>query len=557
MIIIEEVFSDNATASTITLHGVKIKTGCVLAVFTSGNQISVGTWTASINGDSIPVIASIIKNNNIGSAILYLNNPPIGTYDVTVSNTSTNDMYASVVVLSGVNQKISTPMSVTFAPSVPTSSINMAIAPAKANSLIMDCLVVGATTAWTPDASQTRFYRQTNGGQSDEMNCSYKVTSDAPQNMIWTGSGGPNQAMCAIILEPDQAPSIWFPNVSSRNIYDVVRTSGLDINTAVTRSDFGFFPEAFWHKSFLHTVGRIFDPTQASTPNPAGIIPVTSQIIVDKIFQGQVGGGTALALSVSIPSPDSTLVVTGGSVIATGGAWLDVNLNGTTLTRLVSAAVANADAEIWWLPNPPTGTYTLNITPTAVTGQVYANAMVLLGVDKKSVNIKVASATDAASTTNVSTTVTPDASNALIISTLSSLDATQRPIPDASQVIVNNPPSINASEYCITTYELESAYDPAVQTFNLGAAVNASVVSAVFRPAQYASMWFPNIDLRSLNDIVMTNGLDAGVNPANGSYGYKGSNFFLNSFLHTIGRIIPAPASISNIALRMMMGMGF
>ncbi len=85
-------------------------------------------------------------------------------------------------------------------------------------------------------------------------------------------------------------------------------------------------------------------------------------------------------------------------------------------------------------------------------------------------------------------------------------------------------------------------------SYNLGAAVNAALVAVAFRPAQAASMWFPNIEFRNLNDVIDSNALDAGTNPAFGQYGYRATMFYDNSFLHTVGRFNQgAPLPVSTV----------
>lgn len=262
-------------------------------------------------------------------------------------------------------------------------------------------------------------------------------------------------------------------------------------------------------------------------------------IVIDKVFQGELAAQAlsivTLNMDVSIPSVDAALVVTGGSVIATGAAWTSVQLNGVPLVNLIQTSVAGADAEIWWLPNPPVGTYTLTIS-SGTGGEIYANAMIVLGLDRKSKNIVVASTTDAASASTISTLITPNSPNALVIDTLSTLDATAAPIKDVSQTQIFNANALAGSEYVISTYKIASTQQNI--NYNLSAAVNASLVVAVFRPARPASFWSPTITLRRTEDTITTNGLDANINPAFGQYGYKSENFYQNSFLHTVGRVL-------------------
>ena len=299
--------------------------------------------------------------------------------------------------------------------------------------------------------------------------------------------------------------------------------------------------------SFLQTIGRLINYPIYPLALPE-TERATSNIIIDKVFQGQVVGTGLVAgvlnLQVSIPSQDAVLVVTGGSVIATGASFASVTLNGDSLVQLVQTSVAGIDAEIWWMPNPPVGTYTLTITGGNTTAEVYANAMVILGISKQDPNLIAASTTDAASTTSIFLPIQSDVPNALIIDAIATLDATTDPEPDESQNPIFNPQSINPFEYIVSTYKITNVSGDNMN-YQLGAAVNASLVAVIFRPAHAASMWFPNVTLRSLDDVVDTNALDTELTPAFGSYGYKPSVFSKNSFVHTIGRF-PVPAVISS-----------
>lgn len=266
----------------------------------------------------------------------------------------------------------------------------------------------------------------------------------------------------------------------------------------------------------------------------------TSQIIIDKVYQANVGNGTTLNMQVNIPSQDADLIVTGGSVIATGGAWQSVQLNGTSLTKLVQAGVAGQSAEIWWTSRPGVGVKTLSIVPTATNGQVYANAMVVLGIDNRNQNIITNSTTDALASSTISTSITPDSANCLVVDCLTAVDTLVNPRPDQLQTQIFNPSGINAGENVLSSYKIGSTSQQQMN-YSLGTTVNASMVAAVFRPNQSASIWFPNIDTRQISDVVTPNDLDSGITPATGNYGYRQTTLWRNSFLHTVGKITQQP----------------
>lgn len=548
MIVIDKIVTYESPGSQ-TTHTTSVditSQDVVLVVFVANSTQSQSKVT--FNGTTISQLATVTGNQTTG--VYYLVNPQVGTYDIVATLGNVDNAAMLVVTLLGVDKAQLSPPTYQLSFSVATS--NLPVVWASANSIALDILNSNQADNGAPSAEQSQIWRSTSNGYSGSYEYAYGT-----KNMTWPSlSGAAAGVHMAVVLEPAKAPSFWNSNIGIRNIKDVNSVNGIDNGNVPINSVFGYHPAVFFQNSFVHTIGRMLAPP-AAVVNPAGEIErPTSQIVIDKVFQGQVGGGTALSMQVSIPSPDAVLVVTGGSVIATGGAWQSVSFNGNPLTLLVAASTVNADAEIWWLPNPTVGTYTLTITPTAVTGQVYANAMVILGVDRRSTNIITASATDAASTATISANIFPDAPNCLIVDALSSLDATAAPVPDNTQNQVLNAPSINASEYLFSTYKIGGASQQNMN-YNLSAAVNASLVVAAFRPANAASMWFPNIDNRSLSDVVDANGLDAGTNAASGAYGYKPSNFYLNSFAHTVGRLGAAnPTVATSTETMLLMGVG-
>lgn len=272
--------------------------------------------------------------------------------------------------------------------------------------------------------------------------------------------------------------------------------------------------------------------TPVFIPSAVEVEQQTSQIIIDKIYQATSSGGNPLTIDVSIPSPDAVLVVTGGSVISTGGQWQSVSYRGSPGVNLISQVTSGTDAEIWYFPLPTVGVSQLVITPTATFGQAYVNAIVLLGVDKKSVNLQAVAASN--SGTIVGTSITPDAPNSLLVSVLSALDTLGEPTPQQNQNQMFAPSGINSNEYVEVAFQLASSTQNI--TYSLGTLANASLVVVSFRPAQPGSIWFPNIDTRQLNTVVDANGLDSGITPIPGTYGYNAALFYQNSFLQTIGR---------------------
>jgi hypothetical protein len=494
-------------------------------VVMAGNNNNTTPFTAQINGTPLSLAVSTQTTNGT-LQIWYMTNPPMGNNTITVfsANTLLTDIYA--ISLLGVNKKIKNPI-VAKNNIAADSGITSPIQVAAANSMILDFLISNQSIRNLPSDQRLIV-------NSGSRAASFKISTSGVQSMNWTTLAGSNISHLLIALEPASAPSIWSPTIKQRNVLDNLQEPSLGF----LYKNLGRFPSTFFQNSFLHTIGRII-------PIPKVVINTaiqeterqSSQILIDRVVQGQTGGGATLNLQVNIPSKEAVLVVTGGSVIATGGAWQSVTFNGTPLTKIVQTGVANNSAEIWWYPYPPVGTGTLSIVPTATFGEVNANAMVLLGVDKKSLNVINTSVTDAAATATITANITPDAPNSLIIDSLAALDTTAAPIPDTSQNQMFNATQLAANEYVFSTYKLSTS-GAEQMSYNLSAAVNASLVAISLRPMQAPSLWFPNIDSRSLNDVTDVMGLDAGTNPPFGSYGNKPSMFWKNSFFHTVGRAV-------------------
>lgn len=510
---------------------------CVLVVFGSFNTTTALTALFN-NAPMTQLIAPAPPSGGASGAIWYISNPPVGVYPFSLTATSATFCGVTAMVILGADKKVLIPQtfSAQLATGASTAAITFPLLPA--DSLVVDMLA-GAygsfPVTYTPTTSeQTQVANESAvAATTTAISGSYIVPSgNAPVTMGWTASANNSGGLqIAIALEPAQAPSIWFPTMSPRQLGDINVHNADGIAGSPASFQEGYKPLQFYINSFLHTIGRFHPPPPAiivgETETP------TSQIIIDKIVQAEIGGGSTLTVDVLIPSQDAVLLVTGGSVIATGGAWQSVSFNGDALIKQVQAGVAGNSAEIWYMPNPPVGVYPLTIVPTATFGQVYVNAMVLLGVDKKDVNLITASNTDALASTSISTSITPDAPNSVVIDVFVGIDAVSQPAPDPSQTQIFNPTSINTNEYVLTTHKISSSQTN--MTYQLSTNINAALVAVCLRPAQAPSIWFPVIGLREIDDVVTTNGLDSGTT-LTGNYGYKESMFYLNSFTHTVGR---------------------
>jgi len=459
-------------------------------------------YVPSFNGVAFELLAGTIGSGNAVYGMHIFYNPPVGTYSLSMTGGMGNGT-SWVAVILGADKRTTNPLILTSALGTSAS-----IAVPTAGSLVI----------WYGPSSTT------STEQISGLPFSYQYVNAGTAQATFA-----NNPMYALALEPDDAPSIWYPEISTRNAISLFGPPAIGINISSK-----VFPTSFWQNSFLHTIGRVI-PSPSGLLGPAAELEQqTSQITIDKVYQGTSSGGNPLTIDVSIPSNDAVLVVTGGSVIATGSNWVSVTYNGGLGTSLVDRVTNGADAEIWLFSAPPVGVSQLVITPAATFGQAYVNAFVLLGVDKKSANLQVAQAQNTVGT-NISTSLTPDAPNSLMINVLAALDTSGRPTPQQNQNQMFAPTGINANEYVEVGFQLSSNTQNIA--YSLGVASNASLVVVTFRPANAASIWYPNIDLRQLDTVVDANALDAGTTPIPGVYGYNPTLFYQNSFLHTVGKI--------------------
>lgn len=546
MIVPNNINYSQVSAITQTLTGRVSSADEVIAIICADFQGgSANSLTAKFNGVNIPQASVGIQATGLCLSVIFIVwNPPVGSYSIVLADANASVLSTTVMSLLGVSKRSQTPINANTSSASTPASLVLPVQVASANSIIIDCLTQNdATTAITAGGGQTQIMNLGDTG-GNNYGSSYKFASPGLQSMSWTLTTTNTASYALVVLEPDDAPSIWYPNIQPRSEFDVAGPNNLSTGGAkgITGTNgstgvFGYHPTTFWQNSFLHTVGRVLPPSTAPSP-AAELERPTSKIIIDQISQGQaVGNGITAAtlnIPVSIPSSDTTLVVTGGNVVATGLPFASMVLDGTPLIQLIQTAVAGADAEIWWLPNPSVGNHTLTVVGGNALSEVYVNAMSILGLDSSTTPI-VASITDAASTSVITVPIIPVASNSLIIDTISTLNATAAPVADQSQNQVFNGSRLASNENLISTYKIGNTTGEQM-SYSLTVAANAALVAVAFKPVHSTSLWYPNITNRNLDDTVDTNGLDASFNPAFGTYGYKPSSFYLNSFVPTVGR---------------------
>jgi len=264
-------------------------------------------------------------------------------------------------------------------------------------------------------------------------------------------------------------------------------------------------------------------------------------IIIDQITQS-TGTGIGFNVTHSVTSPDSVLVV---FFNLSGQTVSDVQFNGVDLKQVALANNGNASASAWYMLNPPVGTYTITAIASGSTN-ISVTALSLLGVDKKTTNLVSASAngTSAGSTSNATLSITPPSANSLILDSITiwaSVASTGS--PNAGQTQISNfqdsGDNTMGSSYF---YANQESINLSWQMVGQSNTDPWAYVAIALEPAQTASIWSPNINLRSTGDVVKTHGLDANPTTAfstgfSNAFGYNPSQFFQNSFLHTVGRI--------------------
>lgn len=268
-------------------------------------------------------------------------------------------------------------------------------------------------------------------------------------------------------------------------------------------------------------------------------------ILIDKVTFVQGLNSTAFSFNHGVSSADAVLLLvidqagTGGGVAPTS-----VQFNGINMSLQASALLGTTNtAQIYYLINPPVGTYTFTITWLSTTNGPNFTGMTLLGVDKKTPNLISASGTASAATT-ISNNVTPTAPNSLIIEVFNATAGSAFTTTSPQVTIYSVAANANQASYLVTDNTLTNI------NHSWTTATTAVQAMVALNPAQAPSDWYPNVGLRSITDVVQ--------NKLGGArtVGYIPSNFFLNSFLHTIGRqvqpfvapvIVPATPAMSTL----------
>jgi len=522
MVLIDKITTAGVSSGTITLQHTVASSDCVMLILTSANSGS--TTSVTVNGTSIPQIAT--AGSTSIAQMWYTKSPGVGSRTIVVKTSSSIQATAIVITLIGVS-KVSTNI-LTNAITTSSPPLNTIQVPS-ANSFLIDLVGGSSSGAGTPGAGQTQIYQNT---ANESTSASFKYTGVGLQSMSWSGSPGGGHIVA--VLQPAQAPSMWYPNIGYRSQKDDVTTLGWDTTgttpvPSTTRSN----ATVFNTNSFLHTIGRIL---------PSLLLPVrntrtyNSFIKIEQIIQANPQTGTTFSHDVTVPSQDCIILVI--TSMGTGNTLSFIQYNGNNVQE--AFFFTSGGKEFFHvITNPAVGTKTLTIAVT--TAGVAYNIIVLSGVDKS--NFK-ENYTDGAFLAK-GTAITSTAPSLLLGNVL------------PGSIIfdningANDPGFPRTEQYRIFydgTNDAGVSYRYGSGNVTLGwqnTQSSADYVAIAFAPSKTASISYPNVTIRNSLDIAQSNGLNtfnfAGTTPNNTrKFGPKPVQFWQNSFLHTAGRILSA-----------------
>jgi len=246
-------------------------------------------------------------------------------------------------------------------------------------------------------------------------------------------------------------------------------------------------------------------------------------IIIDRISTIDTTSAGSLSVKHSITSQEVVLVVLAES----GTASLTVTFNGVKLLRLISSTSPGGDAvQFYYMKNPPVGTYTLSVTGLSGGGDLIGIS--LLGVNKA---ITPVTFSTTGSTTPTSLSINSPFYNGLVIDALNVATPTTS-APDSAQTAITfaDTPSFYFTN---SSYKFVSNQSNTMKWNFTGTITDFTWAAIVLAPAQAPSMWFPNIGFK--NNTIPTR---SDTDPASFIIREKPSQFYKNSFLHTVGRMM-------------------
>lgn len=545
MIIVNNIASAQIAGTSLTFTG-RVSSADEIIVITV-EDASTTFPTVTFNGTNVLATTQLLNGSSGDTANIFIVwHPPVGNYAVVITDGTAAALTANCMSLLGVSKRSTTPVIATATAGSPSTS-SIVISPASANALVIQTMYVngpGGLVTTTSGQTQIQAVGDTFGNTAVT---GYKFVSPGAQNITWNlGGVSTSYVSVAVALEPDDAPSMWFPTITLRSQNDSAASKGL--NTASTTplpTSVGYFPTDFWQNSFLHTVGRVLSPPQ-SFSLVAETELQTSQIVVDKITQQASASGTSLTSDHLVTSQDAVMLIFASQMGVSQGLN-SVTLNGVALTALGNPSVSTLTAGAYFVVNPNVG---VNVISSSVTLPTALELVVVsfLGVDKKTLNP--VSVANSALTGSPSSTIQVAASNSLLVDFVGSL-GTSISENAAQTVYFDQPQTASEAAGSIKLSTIGS------QTMSWTTLSTAWVqLTVALEPANAPSIWFPNIDQRNLSDVITVNNLDDSANPAGSfyaTYGTHPTQLWQNSFLHTVGRV-NAPvntvvnASVSQVA---------
>lgn len=551
---ITQASNDTAPATPINMTHNVSSADAVLVIFVAGiSTTNPPANTVTINGNVLPAVNSVTDAGSNVFSLYYYTRPTVGSNAISLVLTQGPDaakMWA--ISLLGVDKKTTTPRFFGASKSS-TATTLQAFQSATANSMVLDMFFddnAGATIR--PLAPQVQFANTAIAQNQAVVGLSYGIFPAGVNSTAWTVSTtGTTITDIGIILEPANAPSIWYPVVAPRNDFDVVPAVGRNVGSATPDGDIGYKPAYFYQNSFLHTVGRIIQGTVSPPTLVAETELQTSQVVIDKITQQASASAASLTSDHLVSSQDAVMLIF-ASQMGVAQGLNSVTLNGVPLTALGNPSISTLTAGAYYVVNPNVG---INVISTNVTLPTALELIVitLLGVDKKTVSP--VSTANSALTGSPSSTIQVASSNSLIIDYVGSLGTSIA--ENASQTVYFDQPQ--AASEAAGSIKLSTA---GVQTMSWTTLSTAWVQLAVaLEPANAPSIWFPVVDVRNMSDVIAVNNLDDSVNPVGSfyaSYGNYPAQYWQNSFLHTIGRLSqPPPPVIAQQPLELqLLGLG-
>ena len=238
-----------------------------------------------------------------------------------------------------------------------------------------------------------------------------------------------------------------------------------------------------------------------------------STIKVENVTQA-ITGSSPISLTHNVKNRDSILVIiySGNTNVAS------LSVDGLFIPPQ-GYSLNSTDIRLVW--NPKVGQNLISVTANATNLSSTLTAITLSGVDKSSqnINFKTATATSTASNNLINITT----NNSLIIDVIEG--AVQNLVPDSSQTTVLLREQKTFS-HGISMKVVPNGLQKMAWTFTNGA---YQTVAIAFKPASARSIWNSNKETN-------ISGAENGKTWDNNS-----PSFFRNSFLHTVGRILPIP----------------